>query len=203
MDIKWLGHSTFKIKTDSLIFIDPWDVKKPEPADILIVSHSHSDHFSKPDINKILKKETVFLTTADCAKEMGKIQVKIFKPGDSVIIGKTKITGFPAYNTNKKFHPKTNNWLGLIIEWNNERLYYSGDTDVIPEMLTLNNISYALMNVGGTYAMTAEEAANAANQFKPKILIPYHYGKIVGDISDARKTAEVFKGDTKILQITE
>ena len=201
MDIQWLGHASFKIKTDQLIYIDPWEIKSTEPANIILISHNHYDHLSKPDIEKIRSPKTLIVTSADCAAEIGGKGVNVIKPNDTISLGAVKITGVPAYNVYKKFHPPTNNWLGFIIEYKDERLYYAGDTDRTSEMDSLKDITYALLPVGGTYTMTADEAAAAANTFKPKIAIPYHWGKIVGSKNDAERFKKLFTGETRILQI--
>lgn len=203
MEIRWLGHASFKINTDVLIYIDPWDILKPEPADIILISHSHYDHFSLPDIKKIRTQKTQIVAPPDCIKSLSGDGLNILKPNQTLNFGNVKITGIPSYNTNKKFHPLDNNWLGFIISYKDEKLYYSGDTDRIPEMENLKDITYALLPIGGTYTMTAEEAAAVAGIFKPKIAIPYHWGKIVGAKSDADRFKSLYKGETKILQITE
>jgi L-ascorbate metabolism protein UlaG (beta-lactamase superfamily) len=72
---------------------------------------------------------------------------------------------------------------------------WKGDSDAIPEMQTLK-VDVALMPCGGTYTMTAAEMAAAANGFKPKVLIPMHWGDIVGSKADA--VAKAFSGTTVI-----
>jgi L-ascorbate metabolism protein UlaG (beta-lactamase superfamily) len=91
----------------------------------------------------------------------------------------------PAYNPAKKFHPKANSWLGVVVEIAGKRIYYAGDTDETPEMDALENIDLALLPIGGTYTLTAAEAAEATKIFKPKEAVPYHWGDIVGDRKDA------------------
>jgi L-ascorbate metabolism protein UlaG (beta-lactamase superfamily) len=115
------------------------------------------------------------------------------EPGQEIGIGEIKIQGFPAYNPNKKFHQKSENWLGYIIQFGNTVIYHSGDTDFIKEMEKLTgynkkgNFFVALLPVGGTYTMNAEEAAKAAALIKPSLAVPMHYGTIVGSASDAEK----------------
>ena len=104
----------------------------------------------------------------------------------------------PAYNTNKDFHPKSNHWVGYIVTLSNgQRVYHSGDSDATPEMKKVQT-DVALMPCGGTYTMTAAEMAAAANEFKPAVLIPMHWGDIVGARADADAVAKAFKGQTVI-----
>jgi L-ascorbate metabolism protein UlaG (beta-lactamase superfamily) len=89
-------------------------------------------------------------------------------------------------------------WLGYIVTLSTGvRVYHSGDSDAIPEMQTLK-VDVALMPCGGTYTMTAAEMAAAANGFKPKVLIPMHWGDIVGSKADAHAVAKAFSETTVI-----
>ena len=89
----------------------------------------------------------------------------------------------PAYNEHKKFHPKENGWVGYIIELGGTCYYVAGDTD---DLKALENIhcDVAFLPIGGTYTMNAKEAANLANKINAKIIVPIHYGEIVGTKED-------------------
>ena len=197
--MKWLGHDTFLIDYENkVIYIDPYQLKgNPPKADYIFITHSHYDHFSKEDIDKIIKDDTVIIGPADVISEV--------KTGKTVLaeIGKeNKLDGFsfksiPAYNTNKEFHPKANKWVGYIIDIGGVKIYHAGDTDRIPEMKGLG-VDIALLPVSGTYVMTAEEAVEAAKDIKPDIAIPMHYGAIVGSSADAEKFAELLKGNIQV-----
>ncbi|MCK4640920.1 MAG: MBL fold metallo-hydrolase, partial [Candidatus Marinimicrobia bacterium] len=106
--------------------------------------------------------------------------------GEKIIIDDIVIEAVPSYNTNKKFHPKSAGNVGYILTLNGVRYYHAGDTDIIPEMKELS-VDVAFLPVGGTYTMTAEEAAKAAQTIQPEIALPIHYGSIVGSIDDAKK----------------
>ena len=197
-NIIWLGHATFKIVNKKVLYIDPWKVKEKDSADIILVSHSHFDHLSIEDVEKVRGEGVIVITTPDSASQLSG-DVRTLAPGGKINIDDILIEGVPSYNIGKDFHPRDNSWLGFIITVNGKRIYYAGDTDVTPEMKMLTNIDIALLPVGGTYTMTCEEAADAANAFKPKIAIPYHWGDIVGSKSDAEKFKELFEGETVIL----
>lgn len=197
-NIKWLGHDTFKITGEKTIFTDPYQITKPDRADIILITHDHFDHFSPDDIKKLLKEDTVLVLPKDCA---GKIEAKevIVKPGDRVIVEGIEIEAVPAYNTNKNFHPKEKGWVGYIFKVSGKRIYIAGDTDYIPEMKTLKDIDIALLPVSGTYVMDADEAVQAALDIAPKLAIPMHYGSIVGSERDALYFAEKLKGKIETL----
>ena len=90
----------------------------------------------------------------------------------------------PAYNINKKFHPKENGWVGYILDINNIRYYIAGDTDITEENKKVK-CDVAFVPVGGTFTMNHKEAANLINEIQPKIAVPTHYGSIVGTVQDA------------------
>lgn len=197
-NIKWLGHAGFKITGEKTIYIDPFKINETEPADIIICTHEHFDHVSHEDIKKIQAGKTVIVTTPDCYSKVSG-NVKTLSVGQSIVVDGIKIEGVPAYNLNKNFHPKSNNWIGVVITVNGKRIYHAGDTDNIPEMAALKNIDIALLPVSGTYVMTAEEAADAANKIMPKIAVPMHYGSIIGTKADAERFRKLCKCKAEIL----
>jgi len=181
--ISWLGHSSVRIEGEKTIFIDPWKLNTKEKADIILISHSHRDHLSLEDVKKLQQEDTIIITTQDCAEQLSG-DVRAVKPGEKVLIDDIMIEAVPAYNLNKDFHPKANNWIGFVITVNGKRIYYCGDTDVIPEMKDIT-ADVVIAPVGGKYTMTAEEAAQAVNMIKPGLAIPVHYGDIIGSENDA------------------
>lgn len=190
--LQWLGHASFRISDgNTVIYIDPWKLKDAShDATLVLVSHSHYDHYSADDIAKVSGMTTKLIAAGDVVQEQGK--GKVLKPGQTIEVGTVKLTGVAAYNPAKSFHPKTNNWLGFIIEVAGKRIYYAGDTDETPEMDALKNIDLAPLPVGGTYTMNAAEAADATKRFKPKKAIPCHWGDVavVGGQNDADEFAK-------------
>jgi len=199
LQLVWLGHACFKIKNNELvIYIDPFQIEDGEKADIILITHDHYDHCSPKDIRKITKEDTIIVCNEACAKKLNK-EVKIIKENESIEVLGVTIKAVPAYNTEKEFHPKGYG-LGFVIELGGKRIYHAGDTDFIPEMKNLQNIDVALLPVGGTYTMNAEQAVEAAELIKPKIAIPMHYGSIVGSANDAETFKELYSGRAYILK---
>jgi L-ascorbate metabolism protein UlaG (beta-lactamase superfamily) len=198
-NIEWLKHSSFRLTGEKVIYIDPRNISDPKPADAVLISHPHSDHFSPDDIKKISNEKTVIISIPEVISQI-EGNKKMILPNEKVFLDKVVIEAVPAYNVNKSFHSKKKDWIGFIIEMNGKRYYYAGDTDSIPEMRFMKNIDIAMLPIGGTYTMNAEEAASIANIFKPKVVVPYHWGEIVGTREDAEKFKSLFKGETVILE---
>jgi L-ascorbate metabolism protein UlaG (beta-lactamase superfamily) len=199
--IHWLGHASFRLDDGAArIYIDPWKLAAGAPkADVILITHAHFDHLSAEDIAKIEKPGTVFVAPADVAAKLTGKTVVIAAAGGSYQAGPVKVNAVAAYNIGKEFHPKGNGWVGYVVTLSNgQRIYHTGDSDVTPEMKQVK-ADVALMPCGGTYTMTAAEVAAAANAFKPSILIPMHWGDIVGARADADAVAKAFTGKTVIL----
>ena len=200
--IKWLGHDGFVMKTGGkVIVIDPFQIEDCDPADIILITHSHPDHCSIDDIDKIKKPSTVFVTEAESAANLSG-DVRVVKPGSKLTVAGVEIEVVPAYNIDKAFHPKDNNWLGFIITIDGTRVYHAGDTDLIPEMDTFS-VDIALLPVSGTFVMTAVEAVEAANRLNPKLAIPMHYGAIVGSEEDALQFKKALEGTCEVAVLSK
>jgi L-ascorbate metabolism protein UlaG (beta-lactamase superfamily) len=199
--LKWYGHASFAIESSKIIYIDPWNVPASAPkADIILVTHSHYDHLSLSDINRLKKEGTTIICSEDCLDKLSG-DVKAMSPGQELEVEGVKIKAVSAYNLSKAFHPRNNKWLGYIITIEGVSVYHSGDTDIIPEMKDLGKIDIALLPVGGKYTMSAEEAAKAANMIKAEVSVPMHYGAgVIGDEKDAKRFVELCHGQVKILK---
>ena len=200
-NIRWLGHDTFKIVGEKIIYTDPFKIKKSDRADIILITHEHYDHCSPDDIKKIQGPDTVIVATPDCAGKLSG-NVKTVKPGDKITVEGISIEAVPSYNTDKQFHTKASNWVGYIFTVNGQKIYIAGDTDYIPEMKSFT-VDIALLPVSGTYVMTADEAVQAALDIKPKVAIPMHYNSIVGSEKDAGAFAEGLKGKIEVIILKE
>lgn len=196
-NIKWLGHDTFMIKVEGkVIVIDPYQVTTTDSADIILVTHAHYDHCSPEDIEKMQTGSTVIVTEPESAGKLSG-DIRIMKPGDTHEVDGITIEAVPAYNTNKKFHPRNKNWLGFILTVAGCRIYHAGDTDLIDEMSEMN-VDIALLPVSGTYVMTPEEAIAAAKRIRPQVAIPMHYDSLVGSKHDADAFAVGLQGTCKV-----
>jgi L-ascorbate metabolism protein UlaG (beta-lactamase superfamily) len=181
--IKWLGHASFRLEGDkAVVYIDPWKLKSGPPADVVLITHSHFDHLSEEDVAKIRKDSTVIIGPPDCKASFGDAFREI-APGRTLVAGDVNVEAVPAYNVDKDFHPKRNNWVGFIVTLDGVRVYHTGDTDSIPEMSDVK-ADVALVPVGGTYTMTTAQAAEALGRIAPLVAVPMHCGDIVGSLDD-------------------
>jgi L-ascorbate metabolism protein UlaG (beta-lactamase superfamily) len=196
-NVHWLGHDGFYVGGSKVIYFDPWEISGGPKADIICISHEHFDHCSPSDVERISKEDTVIVTEAVAAKKLSG-DVRVLKPGEMIDVAGVKVTAVPSYNIDKAFHPKSNEWLGFVVEMDGVKIYHAGDADFIPEMKELD-VDIALIPVSGTYVMDADQAIEAARAIKPKIAVPMHYDKIVGSEADARKFAEALKGEMAVV----
>jgi len=198
--VTWIHHASFRISSDQrVMYIDPWKMPSaPGDADIVLVSHDHFDHCSPEDIDKVSGERTVLVAPKAVVAKLGYGQV--VKPGDELHLDETSIEAVSAYNLSKDFHTKTYGGIGAVISLEGKRIYYAGDTDLTPEMSFLTSIDLALLPVGGTYTLDAEEAARACDTISPAIALPYHWGDIVGTAEDAEKFAQSAPCDARVLQ---
>ena len=203
-NIHWLGQAAVKIAAaGKVIYIDPYQIKKEDQADIILITHGHSDHLSPGDIKKIITENSIIIAPDNC---MGKLEdfdvreTKSIRPGQSFSVGDINISAVPAYNVVKtNFHPKSNNWVGYIITIEGIKIYHAGDTERIPEMKDIE-CDIAMLPLGQTYTMNSvKEAANAAIDVKARIAIPIHYGLYEGTKDDAKEFKELLEGKVDVI----
>ncbi|KAH3764425.1 MBL fold metallo-hydrolase [Pelomyxa schiedti] len=200
--LRWLGHASIQItsvRDGTTVFVDPWKLSGGviPAADILCITHSHRDHFSPSDIDRLCSPKTVLCMTADVAEDFSKHnstnRIEVIRPGVTVTIGSVTIKGVHAYNPDKPFHPKEKEWVGYIITVDGIKYYHAGDTSICPEMEQLRNehIDVAMVPIGGTYTMDATQAAQCISVIQPKFAVPIHWGDVVGTLQDAEHFKEL------------
>lgn len=189
VQVKWFGHASFRIQSGTcVLYIDPWKLPdSPHDADLIFVSHSHYDHCSPADIEKISRADTAILAPAETVKKLR--SASAVDPGQEMTFKEITVATVAAYNIGKTFHPRGHNWCGAVFSLGDRRVYYSGDTDLVPEMSDLKDVDLALLPVGGTYTLDSSQAAKACQAIGCKAAIPYHWGDVVGSIADAKDFA--------------
>ncbi|MDP2994495.1 MAG: MBL fold metallo-hydrolase [Anaerolineales bacterium] len=199
--ITFLGHgSLLLVFQGKNIYVDVFgevaDYSKLPKANIVFLTHEHSDHLDPKAMASIRTEKTVLVLTEACAQQTtGGI---VMHNGDVQTVAGIPVEAVPAYNLIHKredgqpFHPKgAGN--GYVLTFGDTRLYIAGDTENIPEMKALQDIAIAFLPMNLPYTMTPEMVAEAAKAFRPRILYPYHYGN-----TDVSKLVELLKGEKKI-----
>ena len=180
----WYKQSAFRFKGERLVmYIDPWGLQGDlPPADLVIITHAHGDHYSNDDIARVKAAKTVFVAPADVAKELSG-NVKPVRPGERIDAAGVKLETVPAYNIVPERlanHPRANNWVGYLMQLAGRTYYHAGDTDHLPELDKIKT-DVAFIPIGnGGYAMGVEEGAALARAMKPKLAVPMHYGFFPG-----------------------
>lgn len=198
--IEWLGHDSFRLTGEKVVYIDPVKIQGGPVADVILLTHDHFDHFVLDDVNKVRGDKTLVVGPEQFR---GKIEgnVTFVKVGDKLDANGVPVEVVAAYNVREDrqgFHPKHYGGVGYIVTLNGTRIYHTGDTDEIPEMADIK-CDIMLVPVSGVYVMTADEAAKAVNLVKPKLAIPMHWDDIVGTWQDANEFKEKVSVPVEIL----
>lgn len=189
------AHSSVRIGASQIIYVDPFQLQEEKhDADFILFTHPHYDHLSPEDFAKAAKKETVFVIPASAKDDALKAGINekrliTLEPGESTELGDFCVEAVPAWNT-RPYHQEIFRWVGYIIHIDGWIIYVTGDTDNIEENHGIK-CDIAIVPVGGTFTMTAEEAADFVNTIRPKYAIPSHYDCLVGTTEDARRFEEL------------
>jgi L-ascorbate metabolism protein UlaG (beta-lactamase superfamily) len=209
IQVHWLGHDSFVLKGSRTLIIDPFKAKGNFKADILLISHEHSDHLSDDDIRRFTGPSTIIVAPKICEGPLKPypLEKKFVEPGSKLDVKGVLVEAIPAYNLNKfrepgkVFHPKADGRVGYVVTMDGVKFYHAGDSDATPEMRALD-VDVAFLPVSGTYVMTAEEAAEAARAMKAKVVVPMHIESIVGTKADAERFKQLL-GGARTVQILE
>lgn len=198
-NVKVLYHASIVLYDN--IYIDPYKIEnETHNAKYLFITHSHYDHFSIEDIEKVRNEDTIFFVTPDCKEKLLEIgvdekRIVTVAPDEMYRFNKIEMQVIPAYNVNKEYQKKEYGWVGYLIKINGVTYYITGDTDANEDIQNIK-CDVLFVPIGGTYTMDYKEAADYTNSIKPKYVIPIHYGTIVGKKEDGIEFAKLL--DTKI-----
>ena len=199
--LTWLGHASFRVVGEKIVYIDPWQLTGGPQADLILVTHAHHDHLSVEDIDRISGPDTEILCPPDCVAQLPGRKVRAVRPGDALVVAGIPVQVVPAYNTDKPNHPRSAGHVGYIIEIGGRRIYHAGDTDLIPEMTGIV-CDVALLPMGGTYTMNADQAAAAASAIHPQVVVPMHWGRLVGTEKDVERLMRLMPAAVRLVVMT-
>ena len=202
-NIEVLCHSCIKFNKEEVIYFDPFKIEKNyNDADLIFITHDHYDHYSEEHIHKVIKERTIIVAPEDMLTKLLKKgfereNILLVEPNEKYRVRGIEFKTIPAYNVNKQFHPKANEWVGYLIELDGVIYYIAGDTDITEENKKVK-CDVAFVPVGGTFTMDYKEAAELINEIKPKIAVPTHYGSIVGEKSDGVSFSKLVSPEIKV-----
>lgn len=177
-----IGHASVVVRWNGKVLYSDPSGNAPlfnglPKADLVVVTHTHGDHFSSSVISSLLGPEgqifvpqSVFTALPANLKE----KAKVLANGESATAHGMSVEALGMYNMSNTNHPKgVGN--GYVVTLGDKRVYFSGDTEDIPEMRALKNIDTAFVCMSLPSNMTVAAAASAVREFRPRVAIPYHY----------------------------
>ena len=179
-------QSSIRLELNKIIYFDPFKIEiGKNDADIIFITHNHYDHMDVPSIEKVKNNNTIVVAPKSMEEVIRNTQFKEYiflNPNEEISIDGINVKTIPAYNNEKTFHPKSNNWLGYIITYNNITYYIAGDTDKTVDNEKVK-CDVAFIPIGGHFTMDVNEATELIKIINPKVVVPIHYGSIIGEPS--------------------
>ncbi len=201
-----ISHATMVLEwNDKTIYVDPVGgaerFAEYPLADLILITDIHGDHMSVATLQELNTEKAKIIVpqaVADSIPTEFDAQIDVLNNGESKERFGFNVKAIPMYNLRDeslRFHPKGRG-NGYVIESEGKRVYISGDTEDIPEMLELQDIDVAFISVNLPYTMTEIQAAQAIATFKPKTVYPYHYRGAAGFSNMKMFEAALKKKDT-------
>lgn len=197
--IQWLGHSSIVIQGTPYIQIAPWRVTQSIfHPDMILIGHDHYDHCSQADVEKIRGENTQVIGNKNVAQIIS--DTTIIREWQSISIDNVNIKAIPAYSPNDIQHPKEEHGLGFVISMDFYDIYYTGDTQIIPEMELLHP-DIILLPIDGYGRLSVDEAVEVVDMLKPRWVIPYNWGQSGEEATplDAQHFKELVGGRAEVL----
>lgn len=186
--VTFYAHASVGIEWEGIhLYIDPVgekygiDFSNEPKADLILVTHQHSDHLDIQVIEELSKSDTKLYVSKECLKL---VSADVLKPFEAKVIKGIEVYSVPAYNITPsqiQYHPKHNEGLGYVINIGSTRIYVAGDTEDNADVLSLKNIDIAFLPVNQPYTMTIEQVVNIVDKIRPTILYPYHTASQMGE----------------------
>ena len=164
MDITYIGHSSFKIRTKSATVItDPFDPAStgikfpPQEADIVTISHDHADHNYLEKISGYKKV--------------------VAGPGEYEIMG-ISIIGISTFHDDKEGRERGKNTI-YVYEAEGLRIVHLGDLGHAlseSQIEALGEVDILMIPVGGVYTIGPKEASDLVSAVEPYFVISMHFG---------------------------
>jgi L-ascorbate metabolism protein UlaG (beta-lactamase superfamily) len=166
-----------------VIHVDPTmmsNVKAGKPADTIIITDIHGDHMDQKAIDALKKATTIVVAPQAVAGKLTGVKAEVIANGQTRTIDGVQIQAVAGYNLQRGpkpgtfFHEK-GRANAYVLTLGGQRIFFSGDTECVPEIKALTNIDVAFVTMNLPYTMPPEEAAECVKAFKPRIVYAYHY----------------------------
>lgn len=199
--LTFFAHASLAIEYEGRhIYVDPVvghaEYDKLPKADMILVTHSHYDHFDRAAIDILQRPDTHVLCDKSSAESFAGDCYTMLPGSVAEPFADIRVEAVAAYNTSEhqlQFHPKEREDCGYVVTLGGAvRIYISGDTEPTDELRALRDIDIAFVCVNQPYTMTPDEAVEAVMALKPQIYYPYHYGQ-VDEPTDVEALAERLK----------
>ena len=206
LKLTFFAHASIAIEYEGrVIYVDPVkenaEYEKLPKADMILVTHSHYDHFDMAAIEAVQKEDTRILLDKTSAEGFQGDCYTMLPGAVAEPFEDIRVEAVAAYNTSEhqlQFHPKEREDCGYVVTLGGDvRIYVSGDTEPTPEQAALQNIDIAFICVNQPYTMTPEQAVAAVKTIQPKIYYPYHYGQ-VDEPTDVEALKRMLEGVTDV-----
>ena len=203
-----LGHASLRIEVNDVVMhIDPWsnvaDYSTQPDADLVLVTHTHQDHFDPSALEAIAAEDTVFVMDGTSAGQFSGGATALAN-GESLEFEGIVVTAVPAYNVQRTrddgnpFHPQ-GEFNGYLIDLGDLRVHVAGDTECVPEFADLGEVDVSFLPINLPFTMPPDEAAECFRTIAPTIAVPYHQGD-----SDPQLVADILADtdiDVRVLQL--
>jgi L-ascorbate metabolism protein UlaG (beta-lactamase superfamily) len=207
-----IAHATAVLNWGgTIVYIDPVggaEAFAGQPApDLMLVTDLHGDHYDATTLQALKKAGTQLVAPQAVQSQMPpdlRESTRVLENGATLEIAGVQITAIPMYNLREeaqKFHQKGRG-NGYVLEKGGVRVYFSGDTEDIPEMRALQDIDLAFVCMNLPYTMTVEKAADAVLAFKPRKVYPYHY-RGNPEVSDVKRFAELVHAGNPDIEVVQ
>ncbi len=177
-----IRHASLMIQMgEGVIHIDPWsqgNYSGLPPARLILITDIHGDHMDPKALATVKADSTKILAPAAVKEKI--TEAETIGNGETKTVEGIKIEAVPMYNLQRgpkpgAFYHDKGRGNGYVLTLGGKRLYFSGDTECVPEIKALKNIDVAFITMNLPYTMPPEEAAECVKAFRPKIVYPYHY----------------------------
>lgn len=196
--VTFFKQSSIRIRRAGVeIHVDPWGVDGESQADYILLTHPHYDAFSEDDIARVRGPATVVVAPASMKKQLEDGD-HFLRPGDLVQLESIDVLAVPAFNRERRFHPREQGWLGYVFTVGGVTYYHAGDTDFLDSMYDIR-CDVAFLPCDADTTMSPEDAAAAGAACGARIVVPVHWGGASGSRDEAARLVNLFPGEATLL----